>query len=371
MCDAIACPIAMWRSTLSLFATSNVREGSQGGVVSKNLLPGDTLHEASHKCIPNTPTCSFGILYHYVEAVRACLISHHDLEFSAIPFGGEIELRQPFQSTAPDTDELVCTLIDIIDMHPGHRLTMSISEFVSVLTHLNALVLPIVPQVTRSENLTALHISEEGIKYYVWRSPFFNPAMRVDDWVPQLPRQLELLWQWSKSLGMERLAAMLLVGKLWQTFDTGMLQPILLMMVLFQHFPGVTGWWDTVLRNGSNFVKAFRTVMQMEPGASDAGWMHRGQEITPHAILLIGSYVCLSGKWDDILSTGGQNTWTFGPKDTKGTKGVPQEVPEGGGSLLALLAQCFPSIETFLENLPTDMPSDMPKTEKQKVPAVP
>ena len=138
MCDAIACPIAMWRSTLSLFATSNVREGSQGGVVSKNLLPGDTLHEASHKCIPNTPTCSFGILYHYVEAVRACLISHHDLEFSAIPFGGEIELRQPFQSTAPDTDELVCTLIDIIDMHPEHRLTMSISEFVSVLTHLNA-----------------------------------------------------------------------------------------------------------------------------------------------------------------------------------------------------------------------------------------
>ena len=101
-------------------------------------------------------------------------------------------------------------------------------------------------------------------------------------------------------------------------------------------------------------------IWRTEPGASDAAWMHGGQEITQHAILLIGAYVCLSGKWDDILSTGGQNM-------------SPPLRPEGpkGGSLLSLLSQCFPFIETFLENLPTDRPSDMPKTEKQKVPAVP
>ena len=142
-----------------IFAPDNDATGStaQGGGYSNNTISGVTLGDASVKCEPNASTCSFGLLHRYMEAVRVCIGADFGLESSSImPSEGDIRLRKPFQSTAPDADDFMCTLIDLLDMKAEHRPTMSIREFVETVAYLHSRVLPIVPQATTQPNNKAV-----------------------------------------------------------------------------------------------------------------------------------------------------------------------------------------------------------------------
>ena len=106
---------------------------------------------------------------------------------------GAIQLRRPSGSTAPDVEELILTLVDLVDMDADHRATMSSSEFCSIFSLLHASVLPIVPQVThqKDKNTMTIHMDEQEIKGNVQRCPYFRPQSEILNYQDTRRRNVE------------------------------------------------------------------------------------------------------------------------------------------------------------------------------------
>ena len=151
----VAYSMHVWRNVMEVFESSASETIIQGGDgVEQNTISDTTLRKASEKCTMNASTCSFGLLDRYLDAMQRCLVK------------GAIQLRRPSGSTAPDVEEMILTLMDLVDMDADHRATMSRSEFCSIFSLLHASVLPIVPQVThqKDKNTMTIHMDEQEIK---------------------------------------------------------------------------------------------------------------------------------------------------------------------------------------------------------------
>ena len=106
---------------------------------------------------------------------------------------GAIQLRRPSGSTAPDVEEMILTLVDLVDMDADHRATMSRSEFCSIFSLLHASVLPIVPQVThqKDKSTMTIHMDEQEIKGNVQRCPYFRPQSEILNYQDTRRRNVE------------------------------------------------------------------------------------------------------------------------------------------------------------------------------------
>ena len=179
----VAYPMHVWRNFMDVFESSASENTIQGGdgVEQNTISDTTTLREASEKCTMNASTCSFGLLDRYLDAMQRCLVK------------GAIQLRRPSGSTAPDVEEMILTLVDLVDMDADHRATMSSSEFCSIFSLLHASVLPIVPQVThqkKDKNTMTIHTDEEEIKGNVQRCPYFRPQVLQAELLMRQPSML-------------------------------------------------------------------------------------------------------------------------------------------------------------------------------------
>jgi hypothetical protein len=178
MSDAAGLPIHLWQSVLRVFSQSNDTTSlGQGGTgIAKNTINETTLEAATGMCMRDACTCSFGILSAYLDAIRACACHENSGEIS-----GEIPLRTPSNSSAPNAEEMVHCLLWLADLHPDDPYTthLSISEFCDIISFLHARVLPIVPQVhhlaDKLSSQMAVHTHENAIKKRVEDCPYFNP----------------------------------------------------------------------------------------------------------------------------------------------------------------------------------------------------
>ena len=174
----VAYPMHVWRNFMDVFESSASENTIQG--VEQNTSDTTTLREASEKCTMNASTCSFGLLDRYLDAMQRCLVNPDQ---SA---EGAIQLRRPSGSTAPDVEEMILTLVDLVDMDADHRATMSSSEFCSIFSLLHTSVLPIVPQVThqKDKSTMTIHMDEQEIKGNVQRCPYFRPQSEILNYTP-------------------------------------------------------------------------------------------------------------------------------------------------------------------------------------------
>ena len=172
---ANAYPMHVWRNFMEVFKSSVSENTMQDGTVKQNTINSTTLREASEKCIMNASTCSFGLLDRYLDAMQRCLVNPDQ---SAERY---IELRRPSESTAPDVEEMILTLVDLVGMDADHNATMTRSEFCSIFSLLHTSVLPIVPQVThqKDNNTMTIHMDEQEIKGNVQRCPYFRPQSEI------------------------------------------------------------------------------------------------------------------------------------------------------------------------------------------------
>ena len=99
-----------------------------------------------------------------------------------MPSSGEIWLRTPSDSTAPDAEDMLQCLLHLVDLHPDYthgRSHMSVEDFCAAVSFLHACMFPIVPQVLHTVLNTAgqmgMHMHEGAIKARVELSPYFNP----------------------------------------------------------------------------------------------------------------------------------------------------------------------------------------------------
>ena len=111
---ANAYPMHVWRNFMEVFKSSVSENTMQDGTVKQNTINSTTLREASEKCIMNASTCSFGLLDRYLDAMQRCLVNPDQ---SAERY---IELRRPSESTAPDVEEMILTLVDLVGMDADH-----------------------------------------------------------------------------------------------------------------------------------------------------------------------------------------------------------------------------------------------------------
>ena len=172
---ANAYPMHVWRNFMEVFKSSVSENTMQDGTVKQNTINSTTLREASEKCIMNASTCSFGLLDRYLDAMQRCLVNPDQSAERSI------ELRRPSESTAPDVEEMILTLVDLVDMDADHSATMTSSEFCSIFSLLHTSVLPIVPQVThqKDNNTMTIHMDEQEIKANVQRCPYFRPQSEI------------------------------------------------------------------------------------------------------------------------------------------------------------------------------------------------
>ena len=178
----VAYSMHVWRNVMEVFESSASETIIQGGDgVEQNTISDTTLRKASEKCTMNASTCSFGLLDRYLDAMQRCLVK------------GAIQLRRPSGSTAPDVEEMILTLMDLVDMDADHRATMSRSEFCSIFSLLHTSVLPIVPQVThqKDKSTMTIHMDEQEIKGNVQRCPYFRPQSEILNYQDTRRRNVE------------------------------------------------------------------------------------------------------------------------------------------------------------------------------------
>ena len=179
MSGAAALPVHLWQNVLPVFTQSDDISLGQGcNGINGNTITETTLKATMELCTRDASTCSFGLIGSYVDAVRTCACRGQD---AGMPTSGEIPLRTPSDTTAPDAEEMFHCLLQLVDIHPDdpHRSHLSIDDFCGIVSFLHARVLPLVPQVLHSQSVMGsvmgVHMNERAITARVERCPYFNP----------------------------------------------------------------------------------------------------------------------------------------------------------------------------------------------------